>query len=428
MTTISERYRLPCGVSLKNRLAKAAMSEWLADSDLLPNERHITLYKRWAQGGVGLIITGNVIVDRKHLENPANVAIDKKPGTSSLQWLRAYAKAAQENGARALVQLSHGGRQTPKLVNPNPLAPSAVKLDIAGDQFGEPRSITSAQIDDVIGRFVQAAHVCSEAGFAGVQIHSAHGYLLSSFLNPLANQRSDRFGGRLENRARPLLQICERIRAELPEDFILSVKLNSADFQKGGLTHQDSLQIAEWLEDRGVDLLEISGGSYEQPAMMDIEGQEKRYEEGKADSTRKREAYFLEFAEELRTRSTIPLMVTGGFRTLSGMNAALADQACDLIGMARPLCIRPNLPNELLDGSAEAVKSYEKHLQIGGGVFGPQSPIKLIRAVNGVAAMAFFSENIDRMASGLEPSDDIGIFGAFLKQQRRAAKRARALR
>lgn len=428
MTTIAERYRLPCGISLKNRIAKAAMTEQQANADLLPNERHITLYKRWAKGGAGLIITGNVMVDKKHLEHPGNIVIDRKPGDPTLKWLRAYAKAAQENGARAIVQLSHAGRQTPKVVNANPLAPSGVKVNLPGDQFGEPRSITSAQIDEVMGRFVQAAQVCSDAGFSGVQIHAAHGYLLSSFLSPLTNKRSDRYGGRLENRARPLLHICERIRAELPEDFILSVKLNSADFQKGGLTHEDSLQIAEWLEDRGVDLLEVSGGSYEQPAMMDIEGMEKRHEESKAESTKEREAYFLEFAEKLRTQSTMPLMVTGGFRTVAGMNAALADQACDIIGLARPLCVEPDLPNEMISGSVESVKSYEKGLQIAGGIFGPRSPIKFIKALNGFANIAFFYENIDRLASGQEPTEDIKIFSAFLKQQRRMAKKASALR
>lgn len=428
MTAIDESFRLPCGVLLKNRIAKAAMTEQLADADHLPNDKHITLYERWSRGGAGLLITGNVQVDAKHLEHPGNIVIDKKPGGPTLDALRAFAKAAQHDGTRAIVQLSHAGRQTPRMVNAQPLAPSAIKVALPGEQFAEPRVMTTAQIDDVMGKFVQAAGVAAEAGFAGVQIHAAHGYLLSSFLSPLTNNRTDRYGGKLENRAWPLLHICERIRAELPEDFILSVKLNSADFQKGGLTHDDSLQIAEWLEDRGVDLLEISGGSYEQPAMMDIEGMEKRYEENKADSTKQREAYFLEFAERLRTRSTIPLMVTGGFRSRDGMDAALADQVCDVIGMARPLCVKPELPQELIDGITDRAKSYEKHLQLGSGFFGPQSPIKFIKAINGFANMAFFYENIERLATGSEATETMNLLGVFLKQQRNAAKKARALK
>nr|WP_269815618.1 NADH:flavin oxidoreductase/NADH oxidase family protein [Parvularcula mediterranea] len=418
---------MPCGVSLKNRIAKAAMTEHQADADLLPNDRHVTLYKRWAEGGAGLLITGNVIVDRRHLEHPGNIAISSKPGDPTLKWFRALAQAMQTGGCRAIAQLSHAGRQTPKVVNPAPLAPSGIKVALPGEQFGQPRSMTSAQIDDMMGRFVQAAHVCSEAGFNGVQIHAAHGYLLSSFISPLTNKRSDRYGGRLENRARPLLHICERIRAELPEDFILSVKLNSSDFQKGGLTTEESLQIIEWLEDRGVDLLEISGGSYEQPAMMDLEGMEKRYEEGKAESTKKREAYFLEFARAVRERSAIPLMVTGGFRTAEGMNEALNTDACDVIGLARPLCVMPDAPHKIIDGEIAELPSYDKTLALGPGLFGPRSPIKFLKALNGFAIMAFFYENIDRLANDLEPQTEMGLLGAFLKGQRRMAKKARNL-
>ncbi|GGY37226.1 NADH:flavin oxidoreductase/NADH oxidase family protein [Parvularcula lutaonensis] len=428
MTTIADKFRLPCGTTLKNRLAKAAMTEQLANSDLMPNERHFRLYERWSRGGAGLIITGNVQVDRKHLEHPGNIVIDRKPGGPSMDLFRRFARSAQQDGARAIMQLSHAGRQTPILVNTRPLAPSAVKVDLPGNNFGEPRSMTSAQIDTVIGQFVQAAHVASEAGFSGVQVHSAHGYLLSSFLSPLTNHRADRYGGRLENRAKVLMTIVDRIRAELPEDFILSVKLNSSDFQKGGLTTEDSLQVAEWLEDSGVDLLEISGGSYEQPAMMDMEGMEKRYEEKKAESTKKREAYFLEFAEAVRARTNMPLMVTGGFRSRQGMNEALESGACDIIGIARPLCVKPEFPNQLLSGEVDAVKSYEKNLRIGPGILGPHSPLKIMKTLNGFAVMAFFYENIARIADGKEPVENMNILAAFIRGQKAMAKKARALK
>jgi 2,4-dienoyl-CoA reductase-like NADH-dependent reductase (Old Yellow Enzyme family) len=403
MSLLAEPFTLPCGLTIKNRFAKAAMTEQLAEKDFLPNERHLTLYQRWAEGGAGLLITGNVQVDRRHLEHPGNIVIDGPQGEARLRALRAFAEAAQANGAKAIMQISHAGRQTPKIINPTPLAPSAVQLGLPGDTFGQPRTITAAQIEDVESRFVHAAKVAAETGFSGVQIHAAHGYLLSSFLNPRANKRTDTFGGSLENRARLLLRIVRRIKADAPEGFAVTVKLNSSDFQKGGLTTEDSLTLCGWLADAGIDLLEVSGGSYEQPAMMDIEGMEKRFEQNKAESTRSREAYFLEFAEAIRERSKLPLMVTGGFRTKTGMEEALKSGGTDLIGIARPLCVKPSLPNEFLKNETDRVESYEKLLRIGPGILGPHSPLKIVKALNGFSVMAFFYENIRRLSEGREP-------------------------
>jgi len=427
MTSIADTFTLPCGAVLKNRLAKAAMTEQLAGADGKANEKHVRLYTRWADGGAGLLITGNVQVDRKHLEHPANVVIEGSQGGSRLEALKAMAEAAQTNGAKVIMQISHAGRQTPKVVNPSPLAPSAVTLGLPGGTFGQPRSMTAAQLLDVEARFVHAAKVAAEAGYDGVQIHAAHGYLLSSFLNPRANVRQDPYGGSLENRAKLLLKIVERVREETPEGFILSVKLNSSDFQKGGLSTEDSLIITEWLAERGVDLLEISGGNYEQPAMMDLEGMEKRHEEEKAESTKKREAYFLEFAEAVRAKTKMPLMVTGGFRTRQGMDSALTDGACDLVGLARPLCVQPAAPQALLDDELENVPSYEKQLRIGPGILGPTSPINIIKALNGFSVMAFFYRNIERMGDGDDTVETMNIFWEFIRGQRKAAKLAKEL-
>lgn len=427
MTTIADPFTLPCGVTLKNRIAKAAMTEQLAEADGKPNARHIKLYERWSKGGAGLLITGNVQVDRKHLEHPGNIVIEAQQGDARHDLLRAFAEAAQHDGAKAVMQISHAGRQTPKVVNPAPLAPSAVGLNLPGGTFGTPRAMTASQLNDVETRFAYAARVAAQTGFAGVQIHAAHGYLLSSFLNPRVNQRQDPYGGSLENRARLLLRIAERVRAEAPAAFIVSVKLNSSDFQKGGLSTEDSLRIVGWLADRGVDLIEISGGSYEQPAMMDLQGIEKRHEESKAESTRAREAYFLEFAEQIRTRSKVPLMVTGGFRTKDGMNEALETGACDLVGLARPLCVKPALPAALLSGEADSVPAYEKRLRIGPGLLGPQSPLDIVKVLNGFSVMAFFYTNIERMADGKEPLENMSIFPAFIRGQMATAKKAKAL-
>ncbi|NRA29090.1 MAG: NADH:flavin oxidoreductase/NADH oxidase family protein [Parvularculaceae bacterium] len=427
MTSIADSFTLPCGAVLKNRLAKAAMTEQLAEPDGKVNAKHVRLYTRWAEGGAGLLITGNVQVDRKHLEHPGNVVIEGNQSGSRLDGLRAMAEAAQTNGTKVIMQISHAGRQTPKAVNPTPLAPSAVSLGLPGGTFGSPRSMTAAQLGDIETRFAHAAKVAAEAGYDGVQIHAAHGYLLSSFLNPRANVRQDPYGGSLENRAKLLLRIVERVRAEAPEGFIVSVKLNSSDFQKGGLSTEDSLIITEWLAERGVDLLEISGGNYEQPAMMDLEGLEKKHEENKAESTKKREAYFLAFAEAVRAKTNMPLMVTGGFRSRAGMDEALTDGACDVVGIARPLCVQPNAPSNLLDGTLEDVPSYEKSLRIGPGLLGPQSPIQIIKVLNGFSNVAFFYRNIELMGDGKDPTEKVNILWQFIRGQRIAAKKAKAL-
>lgn len=428
MSALGTPFTLPCGAVIKNRFAKAAMTEKLADADQLPNARHKKIYDTWAKGGVGLQITGNVQVDKDHLEDPGNVVIDGPQDEARMAAFKDWAAASQAHGAVTIMQISHAGRQTPANVNPSPLAPSAVALGLPGGTFGQPREMTAADVEDVIDRFVHASRVAAETGFAGVQIHSAHGYLLSAFLNPLANQRTDQYGGVLENRARPLLTIVERIKADAPDGFVVSVKLNSSDFQKGGLSTEDSLTICEWLAERGVDLLEISGGNYEQPAMMDLSGLEKRYEEGKRQSTKSREAYFLTFAEAVRERSKLPLMVTGGFRTKTGMEDALASGATDLIGIARPLCVHPDMPNAFLSGERDQVPSYEKQLSIGPGIFGPQSSLTLVRTLNGFSAVAFFYENINRLADGLAPKTEMNIFFAFIRTQSAAAKKAKALK
>ncbi|MEM0928275.1 MAG: NADH:flavin oxidoreductase [Pseudomonadota bacterium] len=428
MSDLGNPFTLPCGAVVKNRFAKAAMTEKLADADQLPNGRHMKLYETWAKGGCGLLITGNVQVDKHHLEDPGNVVIDGPQDETRMAAFKAWADQAQADGGLAVMQISHAGRQTPANINPAPLAPSAVALGLPGGTFGQPQEMTAADVEDVIERFADAAKVAAEAGFAGVQVHSAHGYLLSAFLNPLANQRMDEYGGSLENRARPLLMVVERIKADAPDGFIVSVKLNSSDFQKGGLSTEDSLTICEWLAERGVDLLEISGGNYEQPAMMDLSGLEKRYEEGKRESTKSREAYFLTFAEAVRERSQLPLMVTGGFRTKQGMEDALASGATDLIGIARPLCVHPDMPNAFLSGERSDVPSYEKQLSIGPGILGPQSSLTLIRTLNGFSAVAFFYENINRLADGLVPKTEMNIFFAFIRTQGAAAKKAKALK
>ncbi|WP_156254690.1 NADH:flavin oxidoreductase/NADH oxidase family protein [Sandarakinorhabdus oryzae] len=415
MSQVNEAFSLPGGQHFRNRIAKAAMTEGLAFRDGLPNAAHETLYRRWSDGGCGLLITGNVLVDRGHLERPGNVIVDGPlSDEGKAAWAR-WAAAATANDTRAWVQISHAGRQTQKTVNPHPKAPSAVPLALPGGQFGVPVPLTGAEIHDLIARWAHAAAVAREAGFDGVQVHAAHGYLISQFLSPLANRRDDEWGGSLENRARLLIEVVKAVRASVGADFTVAVKLNSADFQKGGFAFDDCLTVAGWLADLGVDCLELSGGTYEQPAMMDMEGLTPR-EEPKQQSTRQREAYFVQLAKALMAAKTPPLMVTGGFRSLNSMEDALASGIA-FVGVGRPLCADPTCVTELLEGHIEELPRYEERLSIGPWWLSPASPFKLVRTINGFAAQAWYYQQLRRVAAG-GTAEKLNPFKAFLAEDK----------
>ena len=404
------------------------MTEGLADEHNRATDRLVTLYQRWAKGGAGMLLTGNVQVDRRYLERPGNVVIDGRQSLDQMKRLERWAQSVEGTDAALWMQISHAGRQSPKIVAQEPVAPSAVPIAMPGGQFAKPRALRGDEVEDVIARFAHSASVAQQAGFGGVQIHSAHGYLLSEFLNPRVNRRDDEWGGSLANRARLLLRILDAVRDAVGPSFPVAVKLNSSDFQKGGFTFGECLRVVEWLNEAGVDLLEISGGSYEQPRMMDLDGMEAPVEDARRESTRKREAYFLEYAEQVATVAKMPLMVTGGFRTGAAMTAALASGAADVIGLARPLCVEVDGPRELLAGSRQELTSFEKEMRLGPGRWlGPQSPSDLLKAVNGFGTMAFFYENIFRLADGLEPKRRIGLLGALVRHQRGENRTAKAL-
>ena len=424
--TINTPLTLPSGLVLPNRLVKAAMTERLANARNEVTERHLRLYKAWGNGGIGLQITGNVLVDRRNLEAPGNVVIDGPPSNAHAAMLSKWAEACKAGGGKAVVQLSHAGRQTTKAVNPHPDAPSAVAVDLPGGQFGVPRAMTGDDIKRLIGKYAAATKAVQAAGFDGVQIHAAHGYLMSQFLSPLTNLREDEWGGPLENRARLLLDVIKAAKAEAGPGFGVSVKLNSTDFQKGGFTKADSMAVVGMLNDLGLDFVEISGGNYEQPKMMDMEGLKPVFEEGARESTRKREAYFLDYAREVQAIAEMPLMVTGGFRTIDGMNAALAAGEADLIGLGRPLCVDVDAPAKLLSGDLNELPKWEKTLRIGPGIFGPNSPIGLFKALNGFGMQGWFYTQLHRIADGKEPDRKLGVLSAFIKMQGLDGKMAKA--
>ncbi len=349
-TNLNSPITLPCGVTLKNRIVKSAMTEGIASEHNRATDKHANLYRIWAEGGAGLLMTGNVLVDRRFLERPGNIAIDDNGGQEELS---ALAAAGRENGAQVWMQINHTGRQsgtgTEQFV-------SASENTIPGKD-GHTRALLPDEIEDIISRFVHCARTAQDTGFGGVQIHAAHGYLISQFLSPLTNRRTDQWGGPLENRARFLRRIIDETRQAVGSSFPISVKLNSADFQKGGFTEEESLQVVDWLASATIDLLEISGGNYESQRMAGLDTSFKPIADTQERSTAKREAYFLEFAKQVGPRVGIPVLVTGGFRTRLAMEEALATGALDMIGLGRPLCFDPNFCNLLLAKDVDEIFS-----------------------------------------------------------------------
>lgn len=421
---LAQPLRLPCGATLPNRIAKAAMTEGIADARLRATPRHERLYRAWSEGGAGLLLTGNVMIDRRVLERPGNVAIDPAPpDAESMARLRAWAKAGTVNGNHLWMQISHAGRQSPWYVTAEPLAPSAVQLKMLAN-YRKPRSLREEEILDFIQRYARVARTAREAGFTGVQVHGAHGYLLSAFLSPVTNRRGDAWGGSLENRARFLLETVKAVRAAVGEDFPVALKLNSADFQQGGFSSDECLQVVQWLNACKLDLLEISGGTYEQPRLLGYSGDAKTALDAagapmaaprKAESTRRREAYFLDYAAAMRRVATMPLMLTGGFRSRAGMEEALAGGAVDVIGLARPLCTDADVPRRLLAGSDQPLPTYEHALRWGPGLFAPTSKVYLFKLVNVLGQQGWYYQQIARAGDGLQPDLRRGVFSAFVR-------------
>lgn len=331
--------RLPCGRTLRNRLAKSALSEALGTPQGGVTPYLIQLYRRWSASSAGLLMTGNVMIDARALGEPGNVVVEDE---RDLDALRAWAAAGTAHGSELWMQLNHPGKQCIKGLNAETVAPSAIGFGPKlAPYFPVPRALTEAEIEEIVVRFGDSAAIAKQAGFTGVELHGAHGYLIGQFLSPHHNQRTDRWGGSAENRRRFVLAVYGEVRRRVGAAFPVGIKLNSADFQRGGFTEEESLDVIRALAQAGIDLIEISGGTYEVPVMQ--RGERRA-------STQAREAYFLSFAERVRGEVTTPLMVTGGFRSLAGMEAPLRDGALDVIGLGRIFAIEPDAPARLLRG------------------------------------------------------------------------------
>lgn len=341
--TAFQPLQLPNGTTVFNRIAKAAMEENLADASQGPSAELLRLYQAWAEGGAGLLLTGNVMVDRRAMTGPGGVVLEDE---RQLDKFREWARIGRARGAQFWMQINHPGRQMQANLGQQTVAPSAVALELGGlsKMFPVPKALDEAQIHELIQRFARTAQLAEQAGFTGVQIHAAHGYLLSQFLSPISNKRTDSWGGELENRARLLLEVVKAARALVAPSFCVAVKLNSADFQRGGFDAADAKRVVQLLNELDVDLVELSGGSYEAPAMQG---------DARDGRTLAREAYFLEFAGEIAAAASMPVMVTGGIRRLPVVEQVLASGVA-MAGIGTALAIEPALPKQWQAGQREA--------------------------------------------------------------------------
>ncbi|WP_442266639.1 NADH:flavin oxidoreductase/NADH oxidase family protein [Tenacibaculum sp. ZS6-P6] len=390
MTILQDALILPNGTTLANRIAKSAMSENLSNKTHEPTPILINAYKKWAKSGSGLLITGNVMIDSKALGEPMNVVVEDKRHFEKLQ---KWANSVQGTNTQLWVQINHPGRQAMNQINSVLKAPSAIPLKSKGRKKATtkiPKALTHNEILDIVKRFGTTSRILKEAGFGGVQIHGAHGYLVSQFLSPYANVREDEWGGSFEKRAKFVLEVYKEIRKQVGADFPIGIKLNSADFQKGGFNEEDSMKVIELLSEAGIDLIEISGGTYEAPAMM--MGNRKQ-------STKEREAYFIDYIEKARAITKTPLMLTGGFRTVSVMQDAIASEKLDVVGLARPYCLFPNIGNEILN---ESRSTFPVNINKTG-----------VKGIDGMMNIIWYEAQIKRLGLGKLPKLKLSAWSVF---------------
>lgn len=319
---LTQPLQLPCGVVLENRIAKSAMSDSLGDGRGAPTDGQIRLYERWAEGGVALSIIGEVQGTPRYAEKPGNLVLNAQ---SEPEVFKALARAGSINNTQLWLQLGHAGALADAPIS-NPKGPSA--LDLPGLKCG---ALSVSEIQALPEEFARTAVLAKQFGFGGVEIHAAHGFLLSQFLSPLFNKRTDAYGGRIENRMRLMLEIIDNVRDAVGPDFPVGVKLNATDQLEGGLRQDEALDVVDALDSTGIDLIDISGGTYfpGAPSSSDRSGSGP---------------YFLDFAERARVKTVKPLMVTGGFKTLQQAKAAIEEGQADLVGLARALVVDPGLP------------------------------------------------------------------------------------
>ena len=391
MNVLQEEMILPNGVILSNRIAKSAMSENLSNKHHEPTPILINAYKTWAQSGAGLLITGNIMIDSEAIGEPRNVVVKNR---KNIEMLKEWAESVKGTNTNLWAQINHPGRQAMEQINSSLKAPSAVPLKTGGRKKttkNVPEVLSENEILKIIEAFANTSIILKEAGFSGIQIHGAHGYLVSQFLSPYTNIRKDKWGGTLENRSRFVVEVYRKIRERVGENFPVGIKLNSSDFQKGGFSEEESMEVVKTLSKEGIDLIEISGGTYEAPAMM---GKRK-------ESTIKREAYFIDYIEKVRKITNTPLMLTGGFRTTSVMRSAITSNKLDIIGIARPFAVFPNIGNEIFN---ESRANFTTKIKKTG-----------VKAIDGMMNIIWYESQIKRIGQGKKPNLELSGWSVFFK-------------
>ncbi|KAI2715329.1 hypothetical protein CBS147332_4983 [Penicillium roqueforti] len=410
---LADPVKLPCGLVLPNRLGKAAMAEMIAKTNQ-PTNALVDAYEQWSDGGWGMILTGNVQVDVNHMGSPFDPALhseykDSETNSSLVAQWKKYADTCQKHGTPAIVQICHPGRQSFRLAGhrgifAQTLAPSAVPMKV-GDSYFEkligclvwtqPKEMTTQDIESVIRQFVDTARLMADAGFSGIELHGAHGYLIDQFLNGKTNLRTDAYGGTPEKRAHFVLEILSQTRKVVPATFAIGIKLNSAD-HSSTIFEETMTQIA-LLAEAGIDFMEISGGSYEDPKMMGYGKANPAAPE--SSRTAAREAFFLEFSKEVRQRHPeLVLMLTGGFRTRAGAEAAIKDNACDLVGIGRPAAIDPKFPRLLLD---ESVGDDEARMPLNKAPIPWYTRFLPLPLIGAGAESTYYAAQIQRLGKGI---------------------------
>ncbi|KAJ5503017.1 Aldolase-type TIM barrel [Penicillium fimorum] len=411
---LADPVKLPCGLVLPNRLSKAAMAEMIAKTNQ-PTNTLVDAYEQWSDGGWGSILTGNVQVDVNHMGSPFDPALhneykDSETNSALVAQWKKYADACQKHGTPAIAQICHPGRQSFRVAGhrgmfAQTLAPSAVPMKV-GDSYlqsliaylvwSEPKEMTTQDIERVISQFVDTARLMADAGFSGIELHGAHGYLIDQFLNGKTNFRTDAYGGTPEKRARFILEILSQTRKVVPATFAIGIKLNSADHSSA--TFEETMAQIALLAEAGIDFMEISGGSYEDPKMMGY-GKAIAAAEPKSSRTAAREAFFLEFSKEVRQRHPgLVLMLTGGFRTRAGAEAAIRDNACDFVGIGRPAAIDPRFPRVLLD---ESVGDDEAQMPLNKAPVPWYTRFLPLQLIGAGAESMYYAAQIQRLGKGI---------------------------
>jgi 2,4-dienoyl-CoA reductase-like NADH-dependent reductase (Old Yellow Enzyme family) len=428
---IAQPLDLPCGLTLPNRLVKCPMQETLAQGPYFdpPIDTFKNLYTKWATSSYGLLITGQVQVDRRFLSIAGDVCTHERSLEPDVlnKW-KQWAKIAQQDGTPCIVQLAHPGRMSPAGAGIRPrdmaaLCPSSVPV-VLGDSWldkvaqdnllGTPKAMTLQDIDEVVAMFVHAAIVARDAGFAGSQIHGAHGFLLSQFLSPHTNRRTDDYGGTAEKRLKLLQRMVIEIREVCPRPYCLSVKLNSADYMDHGigLEQDEGLEQVRWLVECGmVDFVEISGGNAEtKTSGLHTSFGKKTMDKAptRSESTRIREGFFTEFAEKVQgLNSPIPIQLSGGFRSRTGMADAIDSGICELVGLGRAAVLEPELPRKLLlNPDYDDSLAFGMSHQVRGLWFGKMFPAKII---GGSFGIKFFYYNMRRLGHGMSSDPDASV-------------------